>query len=55
MNHFQEMVEGRDMWLEGQMAECVGTWPSLPFLPPPAGNTEECMRPRVGAGPALRY
>lgn len=38
MNHLQEMVEGRDMWLEGQMAECVGKEPSLPFLPPPAGN-----------------
>lgn len=32
MNHLQE-TEGREVWLEQQMAEFVGMWLSLLFLP----------------------
>lgn len=32
MNHLQE-TEGREVWLEQQMAECVGMWLPPLFLP----------------------
>lgn len=39
MNHLQE-TEGREVWLEQQMAEFVGMWLSLLFLPPPPSGHE---------------
>lgn len=47
MNHLQEMG-GRDMWLERQMAEPVGTELSLLFLPPPSGSVHSFGRGEAG-------
>lgn len=57
MNHWQEMGEGGDVWLEQQMAEPVGTPLSVV---PPTSRWKCTLIPGVvaagrGAGPAFRY
>ena len=59
MNHLQE-TEGREVWLEQQMAEFVGMWLSLLFLPSTTLWTRvpwESVYTHfgVGAEPEFRY
>ena len=53
MNHLQE-TEGGEVWLEQQMAECVGMWLSLLVPPPPSGHDSSGSQGTLILGRGLR-